>query len=444
MALIADRSARAKFALGLVWAGAVRSGVAIAGFLATALLTRLLPTDQVGRFFIVSATALLAGPLASLSLREPTVQAIAAAVAVGDRAKAAATARSALRLGTVSALVLGAASLGVWTLAGSLGWAVAAGQRSIGFVLALWITVIAIENQLVATLQGIEDIQHAVMLDGALGKILSVFTLALLWLAGGRISLSAILFVFVTSELASTLLAAWRVRYMLRDLGPPSSAISAGELWRSTWPFLLHQITANVAAQADIMVLGIFRPAGQVALYGTATRLAALPAVPVTTLNVPIAPSVARLHALNRTAELQKLLQTSAAGFTAIAVVAAFLWATEGKFLLGTLFGPAYGGGATVLLILGVGQCLNLFFGQCMLALAMTGGQRVLTQIAVVSSFLKLGLIFCAAAPFGALGVAVAATAGNTVAMVAGWWTARRRLGIFTHAHFSGFTRALK
>lgn len=434
--------ARARLALGFLWATAARSGIVLAGFVATALLTRLLPAEEVGVYFIVSAIALLIGPLASLSLREPTVAAIAKANGANDPARAGAVARSALRLGATSGVAVAAFSFIAWAILSRLGWAGEFDRPSIGAGLAIWIAVLAVESQLVATLQGLEKIQLTVLFDGTLGKVLAMLVLALLWLLRGGASLPEILFVVIVSEFVSTIAAAHRVRRALRDLGGAGLPVSYGELWRGTWPFLLHQITANIAAQADVMILGLFRPPEEVARYGTAVRLAALPALPVAALNVPIAPAVARLHAQHRTAELQKLLQNAAAGFTGIGLLAIVLWLEDGSFLLGKFFGPDYRSGATVLTIMGFGQCLNLAFGQCMLALAMSGEQRILTKIAVISSILKAGMMLAAVVPFGLVGVAAASTCGNTIGLFAGWYVARSRLGIYTHAYVRLFGRA--
>lgn len=419
------------------WAGVARSVIAVAGFAGTALLTRILPPAEVGVYFIALAAATLAGPLANISLREPTVRALAAAMADNDRGTTSGIARRSLMLGTICSLAAAVLLGGSWEIAAHLGWHTAVQYHGAGFFVSLWIAIFGIENQLVGILQGLERIREAVSLDGALGRLIAVTALAALWLSVGRSNIYIVLLVFVSAELASVTVGCRLVLKVIHELGPPLKSPPFMDLWSTTWPFLLHQITANAAAQADLIILGLFSSPQQVAIYGTATRLAGLPTIPVAALNVPIAPSVARLQAQSRMDEVQKLLQRSAAAFTTIALLATATWVAAGRWLLTKFFGGLYGDGIGVLLILGVGQCLNVYFGQCMLALAMTGAQRTLTKIAVVSSLIKVSLLLVCAALFGLLGVAAASTTGNTIALLAGWWTVHRLLGIYTHARWT-------
>lgn len=411
--------------------------IAVAGFAGTAILTRLLPPEQVGIYFIAFAAATLAGPLANISLREPTVRGLAAALAVDNRPLASAIARRSLTLGVMCSFCVAVLLSSGWAIIAQLGLHVASQYYDVGYLVAVWIGILGIENQLVGTLQGLEHIRDAVALDGALGRLIAVAGLTALWLSPSRGDIYIVLIIFVGAELLSVGVAFRRVHKVMRDLGVPSDLPLFSDLWSAAWPFLLHQVTANAAAQADVFVLGLFTSPLQVAVYGTASRLAGLPSIPVAALNVPIAPYIARLHAEKRISDMQRLLQNSAAAFTLIALIASLIWVTTGHWVLRNFFGEVYQAGFSLLLILGFGLCLNVYLGQCMLALAMSGGQKKLTKIAVLSSLIKVLLLLpVGAALLGSVGVATASIIGNTIALAAGWWTVRRLLGIVTHARW--------
>jgi len=419
--------------LDLMWAGLGRSGLALAGFAANLLLTRLMPPREVGLYFVVVSLVLIARPFASLSLRQPTIAAIAAANALGDRARAAAVARAALRMATWSGLGVAALCLAMWALLNGLGLNGGLDGADSGLLIALWIAVAGIQNQLIGTLQGLEDIRLAALFDFALAKIFAVVALGLIWAWRGQATLDLVLAVTIASELASTALAWMFVRRGLRALGPSAAPVSIAALWRDAWPFLLLNLT-GIAAQADIVVLGLFRPAEQVALYGTASRVSGLVSLLGTIVTMPITPATARLHAQGRRGELQELLQGAITGPTVVAAIMAVLWMVAGGFVLETLFGVSYRDGALVLVILGVGQWLNLSFGLCMETLAMSGQQRVATTIAMIACVIKVAAILAVAYPFGPVGVATASVAVSTGAKLAAWWVTRRRLGVYTHA----------
>lgn len=425
---------RRRLTINLVWSSLGRMGAVGAGFIATALLTRLLPPDEVGVYYLVQSIVLMVGPLANLSLQEPTVRAIAGAIAVGDRPGAVAFARAALRASTISGLVVAALCLIGCVVVTQSGLVGNLNDPSVAVLMGAWIAILAIESQLVGTLQGLERISAAATYDSMLGKLLSMIVLATMWALTGQATVVKVLSGFVGCEGFSLVMAALSVHRALSGLGASGKFVGPRELWRTTWPFLAQLLATALTAQSGILILGLFRSPAEVAIYGTASRLSVLLSIPAAIVNVPVAPSVARLHAQGKRTELQKLLQSTAAGPTIIAICATLWWAFDGGFVLGKLFGPAYRDGELVLVILGLGQCVNLCFGSCMVALAMTGEQRVATRISIIAVILQTLLLLSLAYPFGPVGVAVASVVAATCTKVMGWWEVHRRLGIYTHA----------
>jgi O-antigen/teichoic acid export membrane protein len=173
-----------------------------------------------------------------------------------------------------------------------------------------------------------------------------------------------VLSVFVASEFANVAIALFYAAPLIRLLPEPALATSVSELLRAARPFVVHQLAALVAAQSDAIVLGLFRPATEVAQYGTAMRLSSLLSLPASAANVPLAPATAKLQAQRRRVELQKMLQISAAAATAMAVLMTLVFTVWGEWLLNRFFGPSYGAGAGALAILCIGQCINLALGQ--------------------------------------------------------------------------------
>jgi O-antigen/teichoic acid export membrane protein len=436
-------ASRAKLVSDLVWAGFGRCGFALFGFAVVALIARLMPPEQVGTYFLLLSIVLMVGPLANLSLPEPTVAAIAAARGANDRPRAAAVARSTLRLGGLGGASVAMIWLAIWAffpklrLFGGLG-------SSYAIWLALWIAVYALESLAVGILQGLERISLTTVFGGVLGRLLSLTTLGLLWLWYRHAALNLVLPIVIGSELLSVLLAVSYVSTELDDLGNPGPRLSNAELWSNSWPFLVDHLAGTMAAQSDVIILGLFRPTRQVALYGTSLRLSLFLGLAGAAVNVPIAPLIARLQAQGKRDELQNLLQAASAGVTVVGFCLAVVYIAAGASVLRILFGSFYQEGAPILAILSVGHCTNLALGPCLLALAMSNEQRILARIAVATSVIKTLLMVAAAGPFGAVGVAVASAIGNALLKIASWMVARSRLGINTRARFGLLGKAWK
>ena len=263
-----------------------RGGVMIVGFITTLLLTRILPISDVGLYFIVLSVVLILGPLANLGLQEPTVRAIASLVATGDHARATGVATCALRVAITSAGIASITVLLAWTALSESALFLAKENVLTGVFVAGWIGTMAVETQLVGTLQGLEKIGLAVLFDGALAKLLAALGIGALYLSKGNASLHEVLFVFVVSETANTLIAGFCVRFLLGLSRADRTGVSAAGLLKTARPFLLHQLTALVASQGDTIVLGLLRPAAEVAQFGTAMRLSSLLALPAAAANV--------------------------------------------------------------------------------------------------------------------------------------------------------------
>ena len=421
------------FALKVVWALLGRGGAVAAGFVATALLTRLLSPAEVGVYYLAQSVVVMVGPLASLSLQQPTIGAIAAARAVGDHARAAAFARAGLRLALLSGFAISGLGVVGWMTADHFGFASGFDRWPVILLTAVWLVTLAFESQLVGVLLGLERIGATAAFDAALGKVLSMIALLVLWLGPGAKSVVTVLAVFVASECVSVILAMIVVHRAIAALGTAGTPVPAAELWSKAWPFLISQLSSSVILQSGVLILGLFRSPAEVAIYGTASRLSALLTLPGTIINVPLAPSVARLHAQGRHKEMQSLLQYSTIAPSIIAIAATLILFAFGDEILERLFGKVYRNGELVMIILSVGQCVNIILGSSLLVLAMAGKQHIVAWIGAVVGGIQVLVLFFVASPFGAAGVALCTAIEPCLLKSLGWVAAYRTLGVYTH-----------
>ena len=105
--------------------------------------------------------------------------------------------------------------------------------------------------------------------------------------------------------------------------------------------------------------------------------------------------------------------------------------------MLRLLFGPGFEDGYLVMVLLAVGQLLNIGSGSPGWVLQMTGQQAVLAKITLVTLVVNITLNLLLVGPFGLEGVA-AATALGIVAQNAMMIVAVKKLvGIRTYTYFN-------
>ena len=397
---------RPPFARNVTWSVTGRGVAIVVGLGVTALLTRMLSPYDIGMYYLILAVALTASPVGNLSLDEPAIRAIAGARGAGNPERAVAFAKSSLKLAGVSSICVVVLILAVWYAARQLGLGGSLRSFTMVLLMALWTALYAMERQLVATLQGVESIAAASAFDRTLGRVLSFVVLLVLWLSHTHATLTEILFAFIASECVSVAGAAFRAVRSLDALGSSKERIPIGELLRTTWPFMIQVVTATASQQCPIFILAAFQSPAEVAVYGVATRLSALLNTPGVAVNMPLAPTVARLISQKRRQELQTVLQFAAFIPTLIALAAIAWWSLSGHGLLVALFGAPYGSGYAVLLILSVSQGVGLFFGPSLLTLSMGGEQSLATKISIVSALGQIAVMIPLIGRWGAEGAA--------------------------------------
>ena len=195
-------------------------------------------------------------------------------------------------------------------------------------------------------------------------------------------------------------------------------------------------ITLLVLTQADIWIIGSFLTVDDVAVYGAATRLIMAISVSLMILNSVVSPDIAGLFARRELARLEQLLRTGTTLAAIPAALAMLVFYLAGERLLALLYGPFYGDGYPVLVVLGIGQLFNVISGPCGLVLLMTGYQRTMMKISVTTSLLAIVTSVYAAIHIGVLGVAAVFSGALIVQNILMMHFARKHTDINTFMSF--------
>ncbi|MDZ7753986.1 MAG: oligosaccharide flippase family protein [Gammaproteobacteria bacterium] len=421
---------------GAAWAfGAkiigVTSGLAINAFLA-----RMLPTDEMGAYFLITSVVMFAAIVARFGLKQTVVRLVAESMATGQPGRARATLRIVYVIVTLGALIVGGGyylGFGTWLAEDVFSIPVLA---SVTGLTALWIAVLAFQTPVAETFRGLHDIRLAVFLDGILASALLASVLAVFWFNGLKVDFAqAVLLSLVmagVSLLFGMLLFLRRVHVFEGE-----GDVGTKEVVAISSPLFVTNIANQAMTNFSLWIAGAYLVAEDVALYGAAWKLVALVSLPLLLMNMSVQPFIAQLYVTDKKARLQNALRGTAtlAGVPAMIVLIAFILA--GATILEVVYGTHYREAATVLTILSLGLMANVATGSCGMVLALTGHQKALMQVTIAASLISVSLTVLGAQYGGLVGIASGVAVGRALQNLLNWLVTRRKTGLWTHATVS-------
>lgn len=417
---------------GAVWAlGAKVCGMG-SSLVVNGLLARMLAPEELGAYFLTVSITGFAAIVASFGLRQTVVRLIADSLARGlpGRARAA--------LGYMSMMVgLGAGIVGLayhLAVGGALAQYVFEIPRiaTTTGLTALWIVTLTFQTPVAEIFRGLHDIRLAVFLDGILANMFLAGIVAGLHWQGIELSYANAVLVSVLAASISLMLGliqVWRRRHVFQGDG----SIDAREVIQISAPLFITNLGTFGINQFSLWIVAAKLLADDVALYGAAWRLVSLVALPLALMNMTVNPVIAELHATRHKESLQNALRGTAtvAALPAFGVLLAYM--VYGTEILQLVYGESYRSASTVLLVLSIGMLANVWTGSCSQVLAMTGHQRFLMNMTVITGFMASILALIGAEYWGLLGVAAAVTVGRVLNNLAGWWAVYKLTGLWTH-----------
>ncbi|MBS2210206.1 flippase [Carboxylicivirga mesophila] len=171
-------------------------------------------------------------------------------------------------------------------------------------------------------------------------------------------------------------------------------------------PMLLVSTSIIIAANADIVMLGWLSDAKQVGLYSVAATLALLTSFFLQLTNSSISPKLASLYAEGKINELNILVQRVTSGLIFIAILFVFIFVFLGKYIL-QLWGDEFDEAFNILIILCIGQFVNISTGASGLLLIMCGYEKVHSKISLFFVLLNVVMNYFLISNYGAVGAAL-------------------------------------
>jgi len=228
--------------------------------------------------------------------------------------------------------------------------------------------------------------------------------LSLIWISDYGISAAGYSYLFATTF---TLMIGWV--FWRRASSPFRQDIpkfNRNELLNTSIPLYVANILSMIITWAPLLMLGIWESSANVGIYNAAIKTAMLTSFVLISVNSIAAPKFASLYQKNDF----KALGDVSRGTTKIMIILAspilvvFILIPERVLLF---FGEEFQQGSTVLMILAVGQFINVATGSVGYLLQMTGHERLVRNTLLFSALLLVVLSIMVIPVYGMVGAAV-------------------------------------
>lgn len=198
-------------------------------------------------------------------------------------------------------------------------------------------------------------------------------------------------------------------------------------------PLLFITLCFGLLTHCDLLIVGLFLSAEDVAIYQAASRTAALISFPLFALNALVAPMIARLHAEDRLRDLEHSVSIATQAVFWPSVGLALLAILGSRYILG-VFGTSFEAGQVVLTILVLGHLVNVGTGPVSYLMTMTGhhGSCAVVWGSTVAAQLALNLLLIP--KLGTVGAATGTTLATCFATLSLTILVKRRLNVSAHA----------
>ncbi|MGN8261162.1 lipopolysaccharide biosynthesis protein [Pseudomonas sp. SMSB3] len=307
---------------------------------------------------------------------------------------------------------------------------------SISMVLAAFSTIISEQHRALG-----HFVQASFLTTGA--SLASAATVTIAWRSQISLDLDAVVLAGVVGAGLTTVLGSYSLTrwYRTQPVNEPQLGISYLGLLRETRPNLTTTVVLFVMAQADLWIIAWFGDAAGLAIYGLASRLAALVLIPLAVINTVVAPSIGRIWVRGKKRYLQRVLGVGAGAATTLGLAGYAVFLLCGQFVLSHVWSSDYSDAYYIFAILGASQLMQTYAGTAGFVLMMLQKQHIAMRISVISGVSMIVAGMLAMWLYGIIGLAVVYSLGGISQSLAQIYFVRREFDLSTTANYSSLRR---
>lgn len=206
--------------------------------------------------------------------------------------------------------------------------------------------------------------------------------------------------------------------------------INNPEMWAVSSNMWVASSMGLAVGYAGILVAGAYVPSDELAYLVVAMRTAGLVSFVLVVVNMVVAPRYSRLWSEGDMPAVRRLAKVSVRAMLALSLPVVAVMSVFSEFIMG-VFGEGFEQGAPLLVIIAVGQLVNVATGSVGYLLNMTGHERDMRRVTMFSGPVTIVCAVWFTATWGALGAAYATALGLSLQNLGALWMVRRRLGFW-------------
>ena len=184
---------------------------------------------------------------------------------------------------------------------------------------------------------------------------------------------------------------------------------STKDIIKTSYPMALSAISYFLMQSIDILFLGAFDTFESIAYYSVAVKIATVTSLALISVNIVIAPKIAKIYNDRNFSELKSMIRKATRINVLISSPILLILFFFPDFLL-SMFGDNYILAKNAFLVLLIAQFFNSITGPSALYLNMTGRQKILNFILLISLLINVILNVILIPKFGMVGAASATT----------------------------------
>lgn len=413
------RGASTAFALKILAAGL--------GFGLNVVLARLLGAEGTGLYFLALTVMSIGAVLGRVGLDNAMIRFIAANSAVGNwvAVKGVYVKSIKIALAASGLVAITIAMIAPWLaetvfsepeLASLLRW------------VALAVVPFALFSLHALALQGLKKIRDAILVLSVWAPFLSLLGIFPLVPMVGVIGA---VWAYICATFFTLLISIWRWKKSTPQLKHVQGHFETKELIQSSMPLFCIAALNLILTWSSTLILGVHASSEEVGIFGVANRTAMLASFVLAAVNSIAAPKFAALYKQGDMKSLGETARNSAKIMTLMASPILLLFLLAPRVVL-QAFGEQFVEGSVALLILVIGQFINVSTGSVGYLLMMCGRERLMRNNLVLCAGVNivLGLLFIPQMGItgAATATAVALSLQNVIAAGFVW----KKMGLIT------------
>lgn len=393
------------------------------------VVARLLGAEGAGIYFLSLAVTTIASVIGRVGLDNALLRFIATGVAKHNWGKVIGVYKLGMR---IAVLVSGSLTFFLFIAAPWMATAVFKKPELSEPLrwMSLSILPFALLNLQAESLKGLKRIRDAMMVQGVGVPLFSLIAVLPLVKSTGVLGVCQ---AYLIATLIVAMLGLWFWRKAIPEQDSScTSGISISMLWQSSRPlFFVSVMNSAILPWVPLFLLGIWVSSEAVGVFGAAFRVAMLVSFMLGTINNVVAPKFAELYAQENIKALGNTARHSALIIILLTSPIFIVLIFGGDWVMG-IYGKEFEQGGLVLSVLAVGQFINLLTGSVGYLLMMSGNEKIMQDLTIVSTIAMTVLSVLLIPQLGILGAAIATSIAVAVSNLGAAWEAKQKLGIQT------------